>query len=371
MLSRSGCLSEPVSVTIEVLESPEVDVSISGSTECVLPTDQVMLRAAISNGASVSWTGPNGFISTMDNPILVGPTEAQSGLYTATALNAAGCSNSESIVVEFSRGIPQLETFFDGDLCRGETLQLFAEEVTGASYAWTGPNGYTASVQNPVIPSLTPSFGGSYTVVASLPNGCSSTASAPLELDILASPEASADQYLYAIGSGAASLPILSNDLLANSDVQITLTRAPVFGQALVAQDGTLSYTSDTDSPREDRLEYEVCYLACPDQCSRGLVTVNVDFDRAECIATTVITPNGDGENDNFYISCLDDPDQNPQNTLLIYNEWGDEVYQAAPYDNSWEGTYNGADLPDGTYYYLFRASPNDSEQRGFITIYR
>ena len=370
-VEQNGCISDVVTVMLEVLESPQVDAQVDGNTDCVLPTQQIQLMGNAAGAQDFRWTGPNGYVSAMANPVLVGPTEAQSGEYFFTATNAFGCESTTSVVLEVTRGVEQLETFLDGDLCRGSTLQLFADEVAGAAYAWAGPNGFTANEQNPVIQSLTPSFSGAYTVTATLPNGCTSEASEPLALDVLASPDAIADQFAVVIGGGTQTLTILDNDDLASGDFTVTLTRTPVFGDAIIGQDGTLSYTSSSESPREDRLEYEVCYLACPDQCARALVTVNVDFDQAECIATTVITPNGDGENDNFYISCVEDPTQNPDNVLVVYNEWGDEVFSAAPYDNTWEGTWEGSELPDGTYYYLFKANANAGEQRGFITIYR
>ena len=370
-VSRDGCISDAVTVEVAVVDGPDLEARADGPTDCVLPTDQIELLATADAGVDYRWTGPNNFVSAMASPTLVGPTEAASGTYTVTVTNGAGCTNTEELVLEVTRGVAQLETFFDGDLCRGESVQLFADEVQGAQYEWVGPSGFTADDQNPVIQSLTPSLSGEYVVVATLPNGCSSPASEPLAIDVLATPEALVDQFRVDIGAGSQPLDILANDELAGGDFTVTLTREPVFGEVTIGQDGNLTYVSASESPREDRLEYEVCYMDCPDQCARALVTINVDFDRAECITTTVITPNGDGENDNFYVSCLEDPAANPQNTLAIYNEWGDEVFSASPYLNDWEGTYEGSDLPDGTYYYLFRAGPTADEQRGFITLFR
>jgi len=39
-----------------------------------------------------------------------------------------------------------------------------------------------------------------------------------------------------------------------------------------------------------------------------------------------------------------------PNNQLTILNRWGHVVYKAAPYQNNWYGTFEGKDLPDGTY---------------------
>ena len=55
-----------------------------------------------------------------------------------------------------------------------------------------------------------------------------------------------------------------------------------------------------------------------------------------------------------------------PENELIIFNRWGDIVYEAAPYLNDWSGQVNGAmiltgtEVPDGTYFYVLKLSPED-----------
>jgi gliding motility-associated-like protein len=54
-----------------------------------------------------------------------------------------------------------------------------------------------------------------------------------------------------------------------------------------------------------------------------------------------VFTPNGDGQNEYFEI-------QNGQyydNTLSVFNRWGQKVFETTNYRNAWRGT----DLPEGT----------------------
>lgn len=58
-----------------------------------------------------------------------------------------------------------------------------------------------------------------------------------------------------------------------------------------------------------------------------------------------VFTPNGDGKNEYFEIKELINY---PENKLQIYSRWGDLVYEAANYTNTW----NGSNLTPGTYFY-------------------
>lgn len=83
----------------------------------------------------------------------------------------------------------------------------------------------------------------------------------------------------------------------------------------------------------------------------------------------TAITPNGDGVNDYFLIDKIEDY---PQNSLLIFNRWGNVVYKEAPYKNSWNGRSNsGHELPDEVYYYVLDYGNGDKSVSGYILIKR
>ncbi len=61
----------------------------------------------------------------------------------------------------------------DGPICAGQTLHLTASAVAGATYSWTGPNGFTSSLQNPSIASATAAASGLYSVTVTV-GGCTS-----------------------------------------------------------------------------------------------------------------------------------------------------------------------------------------------------
>ena len=67
-----------------------------------------------------------------------------------------------------------------------------------------------------------------------------------------------------------------------------------------------------------------------------------------------------------------------PENTLVIFNRWGNIVFEAENYKNDWTGTTNagivlgGENLPTGTYYYLLDLKQEEQEiVKGFIYIQR
>ncbi len=62
----------------------------------------------------------------------------------------------------------------DQELCSGTNLKLIAKSsITGASYNWNGPAGFTSKLQNPEIPGVQNSNGGIYTVFVTV-SGCTS-----------------------------------------------------------------------------------------------------------------------------------------------------------------------------------------------------
>ncbi|MGV3538299.1 MAG: gliding motility-associated C-terminal domain-containing protein, partial [Rufibacter sp.] len=102
-----------------------------------------------------------------------------------------------------------------------------------------------------------------------------------------------------------------------------------------------------------------------------GSTVTSLDID-ASAVATTlniptVFSPNGDGINDTWVIRNL----QNlPDNDLFIYNRWGNEVFKARGYQNTW--TANG--LEEATYFYVLRVRGcNGQEQvyRGYVQVVR
>jgi gliding motility-associated-like protein len=81
-------------------------------------------------------------------------------------------------------------------------------------------------------------------------------------------------------------------------------------------------------------------------------------------------SPNGDGINDLYVIRGLDNY---PHNTFMVFNRWGDKVYSASPYTNTWDGKatlglrVGGDDLPVGTYFYTLDLGDGSKVFKGSI----
>jgi Bacterial Ig domain len=124
-----------------------------------------------SVGSSWSWSPAGGLSSTtVQNPTA---SPATTTAYTVTVTDVNGCTSQASQTVTVN-AVPSAPTAAnDGPICAGSTLHLTASTVSGATYAWTGPNGFTSSDQNPTIASATTAATGQYSVTATV-NGCTS-----------------------------------------------------------------------------------------------------------------------------------------------------------------------------------------------------
>ena len=160
--TANGCTSTPASVTATVNMLPSAPNVSTNSPLC--SGNSVNLIAGSIAGATYSWSGPNGFTSSMQNPAITNAGTNASGSYsvTATVNGCTGAAGTASIIVNPIPASPSVSS--NGPLCAGSTLNLSASTIAGATYSWSGPNGFTSSLQNPVINNVTLANAGSYAV---------------------------------------------------------------------------------------------------------------------------------------------------------------------------------------------------------------
>ncbi|MCP9754772.1 hypothetical protein EGI26_06295 [Lacihabitans sp. CCS-44] len=154
--------------TTQVVVDPVVAIS-SNSPVCEGNT----LNLSSGTASSYSWTGPNSFTSSVQNPSITNVTPAAGGTYTLVAVNGGCTTTATTAVIINSLPVPNPSS--DTPKCVGTTL-TFNSAAGMTSYAWTGPNSFSASTQNPSISSVTTAASGTYTLTATNASGCSASA---------------------------------------------------------------------------------------------------------------------------------------------------------------------------------------------------
>jgi gliding motility-associated-like protein len=119
-----------------------------------------------------------------------------------------------------------------------------------------------------------------------------------------------------------------------------------------------------------DVLTIEVCNIG--GECSQQQISIDVVGD---IVIFNGISPNGDGQNDFFFLQYIDVLPAARENQVLIFNRWGDLVWQTNDYNNlnnRFEGnSSSGGELPSGTYYYRIQFASGVPERTGYLSLKR
>jgi len=268
-------------------------------------------------------------------------------------------------------GLPDLDlTVNPNPACTGDSVVITATNIPGAIYTWTGPVNSTTNIVT--INNLSVQNDGLYIVTASV-NGCN-TAPDTTQVFLTLAPEAENDlNYSINPGETLTFTSVLTNDNLSPA-FDFEICENSQLDGLVMNSDGTFSYTAG-DEPGMVSFYYVVCTRTCELE-DQAVVTITINDTKCVFIPN-IITPNGDDINDWFTIQCID-TGLFRENSLVVYSQWGDKVYEASPYSNNpadaWRGTLDGEtgkDLPDGVYYYIFKPGPNIRPMKGFVEILR
>jgi len=135
-----------------------------------------------------------------------------------------------------------------------------------------------------------------------------------------------------------------------------------VTGWMYVTGNGDTAFTQNPSFTFASPGFYSVCqWITTGNNCS-DTTCRTIEVIPAEVVAPNVITPNGDGINDELVFLFLD---YYPDNNLSVYNRWGNLIYEQAHYTNNW----NAKEFSDGTYYYVLTIQGREEAVRGFFEL--
>jgi SdrD B-like domain len=166
--NAAGCTATATTV---VVINPNPSVTATGVEVCQGQVAQITLVTPLN--PTFAWTGPNGFSSTLNNPIITNAQPNNTGIYSVNVTSAAGCTATATATVVVNPS-PTATAVSNSPVCLGSPINLTA--TGGTSYAWTGPTAFTANIANPTIPVSTLSLSGTYSVLVTNTAGCTATA---------------------------------------------------------------------------------------------------------------------------------------------------------------------------------------------------
>lgn len=323
-----GCIS---SDTINIIiHQPPIDAIISsaGDTLCSVPTSTTLSLSGTY--VLYNWGGGN------TSPTLVASTTGQYSVDVADVFDCVTTFTYDLVVLDFA-----VDTSY-GNICSAGSIVMTASG--GSTYSWsTGETGNTIVV--------TPS--ADTNIIVTITDGsCVET------ISTLVFPSQN-----YIDFSLQDTFVVASNeDLLISGPAGFTsYSWSP--GDQLIDTTGQIIHFSGTES--------QVLTLAAvhPDGCTLYWSTVVIVVN---LVVPNGFSPNGDTYNDAFVIPEL----ENVIGKLVVWNRWGDIVYQTDHYTNDWQGTCEGRlcigkseQLPEGTYFY--QVDVKGVTKEGYVTLKR
>ena len=77
-------------------------------------------------------------------------------------------------------------------------------------------------------------------------------------------------------------------------------------------------------------------------------------------------SPNKDGINDTWRIDAIE---AYPDADIRVFNRYGQVVFTTKSNSKFWDGTYNNAELPIGTYYYVIDLKYGLPPLKGWVAL--
>ena len=249
-------------------------------------------------------------------------------------------------------------------ICAGDSIVLIASAADNITYAWTGPDEFKSTLAKPVIYNSTNENSGEYRLNVIDKNKCSS------------------DTTIAAVTVHTIDLTIATPPTICEG-LSVLLEVANPQTSWSYLWTGPEGFISNKNSPfitqiNSDKLGTYTIHVTDERKCT-ATETITLTFAACEDKFTVPegFSPNGDGINDFLIIRGLSNY---PNHSIVIFNRWGEKVYQAAPYNNDWKGLSQfgivvgvgaGDVLPEGTYFYLLDKNNGEDPIKGSIYLKR
>lgn len=135
--------SNVISITVHGLPSaPTTTVNTP-----VCETEIVNFTADAFSAGTYNWTGPDGFTSAQQNPVLTNASVAANGIYNVVFTDSNGCVSASAQLALTVHALPAAIAGSNTAICNnGSTPSIGATAVDGNSYSWTSnPSGFAST----------------------------------------------------------------------------------------------------------------------------------------------------------------------------------------------------------------------------------
>jgi len=350
--TTAGCDSIVIT-TLTINQLPTATPGTSLQLSCTTTSGTISVTTSATN-PNYSWSGP-GIVSGASTS---SPTINAAGTYTVIVTDAVtGCTNSTTVTVTNNTPLPNVSGGPSVIIpCNPQSESILATSTTnGVTYSWNGPgivSGGTTS--NPTI-----NVAGTYTVTVFDPStGCTNTATVTATNATPPSASVSPNTIIF-LGSSTTLVAAGGNNY---NWFPVTHLNTTTGNTVIASPIQTTTYCVEvTDSN------------GCKDT---ACVTVSIEIpcpDVDELAVPNAFSPNADGVNDEF---CLQGwTPCNEEFMVVIYNRWGEKVYESKDPNFCWDGYFRGSVLDAQVFVYYIKATFKNSNRtslkKGNISLVR
>ncbi len=328
----SGSCNAADTAYIEIMPEDTTTFFYSDTIFCSHIDNPLPTIMGLSNGEFT--IDNNGVIDPVTGEIDI--TASGTGQFEITYTTGSPCGNPLTFPVEIMFA-PSPNIAIASMLCENDSP--VTPNFLPAGGVWSG-TGITDSITGAFDPAVADT--GLHELIYTLSDFCGNSDTAYVQVNSSGDPDFHYSQNPFTINQNDPSAIIVGtsggNFTINNGGIIDSITGAIDLDQSGI---GTYLITYTTPPP-------------CSESYSLYIEITDVpSFD-----APNVFTPNGDGQNDEFKI---------PEYVVnsfngAIYNRWGTKVFEWYDIYSGWDGTINGNDAPEGTYYYLINITAIDGE---------
>ena len=331
-------------------QTQTVTVNVDSSLALTLTSTQA--GCTVNNGSATA--NPSGGVapytySWSNSQVTQTATGLAAGTYTVTVTDANGCIQTQSVAVTINTtlALSVTSTLASCGVNDGTATGLPSGGVGPYSYSWS--DGQTT-------PTATGLASGTYTLTVTDANGCIQTQL--IAVNAAAGPVATAG-------------PAISTITIGNS-VQLSSTGGGTYQWSPATG---LSCTNCPDPLASPGVTTVYCVtISDTGNCTdSACVVINVEIpcngQLSETMLPNAFSPNNDGQNDQL---CVPELPCLISMIFIIYDRWGEKVFETADTGRCWDGTYKGKELNAAVFVYEFEGVLSTREtvrQKGNISL--
>jgi gliding motility-associated-like protein len=422
-------LVETISVVVDVISAPSFSISTTGSgTYC--EGESVTLNVSPTDpNFSYQWFNDSGEITGATNATF-NPTESGNYFVEATDNNNTSCPNISTapVTIEFLQE-PSAAFSLPTEGCTGNSISFTDESVVDnnatANYFWSFGDGNVSTERNPThiynssgtfdvsleitydgFTTCTSELSQSITINGELNFSISSSSTAICEGDSsVLSVDNPFNTYNWSTGETSSSIIVReagdysvtvtdANGCEGTSEITVTSAPSPTVelnaSNTVVSPNDTITlnatglanyiWSPDSAIIRNSSDEVQmvisnsttVTVEGTNSSGCFGSASIQIRVEESNIgdviVPEKFFSPNNDGIADSWKIEEISNY---PQCGIEIYDQTGNKIYEAKPYNNDWQGTSNGQPIPDGVYYFVIRCDDAGLVKSGSITLLR